>query len=480
MFATDSCQLRLLDRESLTYVCSKLDPVTVANLSCTCRELRDVSVQDCLWERFSRQRWEHVNTDLYARAQGPPGLPESHQGESQAGTHAIGQQLETSVNFRSLYTNNNGWTPLYLQEAYRCTVPPGYFQYCVSRLPASNFCEAAGEALYVLQRSEENSRPAKFALGLWSTGDCSQAGPMLQTSSSCHGAECITELTAGIVAVGVFGGEIFLHDLRPDAAASTQPYASWWNGHRVGVSDMKYCPHQATLYTLQGISITRSPSYLQKWDAECGRAVAEACEFMEDWDLSCFCMTDQDSGGNEVIAGAVSKPCPGCFWNALPTLCCHKSAAKPASLCVFDTRAGVSMVQRYSIHHGSLYPVMPSARGNYLFTSHFGTPLAVWDKRQMSHVVYEEEYLGNFPKPETCKEAELPLAFPTAAVTHQGLYLSTDGDQLVGRAENGMVWLWDLSSCLGWQQGGPVGSWLQDTQVRFLILCKLHHMATAP
>lgn len=44
----------------------------------------------------------------------------------------------------------------------------------------------------------------------------------------------------------------------------------------------------------------------------------------------------------------------------------------------------------------------------------------------------------------------------------------------------GMVWLWDLSSCLGWQQGGPAGSWLQDTQVRFLTLCKLHHMATSP
>lgn len=56
----------------------------------------------------------------------------------------------------------------------------------------------------------------------------------------------------------------------------------------------------------------------------------------------------------------------------------------------------------------------------------------------MSHVVYEEEYLGNFPKPETFSEADLPLALPTSAVSHQGLCLSTDGDQLVGRAENGM------------------------------------------
>ena len=27
------------------------------------------------------------------------------------------------------------------------------------------------------------------------------------------------------------------------------------------------------------------------------------------------------------------------------------------------------------------------------------------------------------------------------------------------------MWLWDLSSCLGWQRGGPVGMWIQDLQV---------------
>ena len=64
----------------------------------------------------------------------------------------------------------------------------------------------------------------------------------------------------------------------------------------------------------------------------------------------------------------------------------------------------------------------------------------------MSHVVYEEEYLGNFPKPDTFGEAEVPLALPTEAVSHQGLYLSTDGDQLVGRAENGTNALHLLSS----------------------------------
>lgn len=58
--------------------------------------------------------------------------------------------------------------------------------------------------------------------------------------------------------------------------------------------------------------------------------------------------------------------------------------------------------------------------------------------RQMSHAVYEEEYLGNFPRPETFGEAEVPLPLPTEAVSHQGLHLTTDGDQLMGRAQNGM------------------------------------------
>ena len=55
----------------------------------------------------------------------------------------------------------------------------------------------------------------------------------------------------------------------------------------------------------------------------------------------------------------------------------------------------------------------------------------------MSHVLYEEEYLGNFPKAETFSEVELPLPLPDQAAEHQGLFLSTDGDQLLGRAENG-------------------------------------------
>ena len=48
----------------------------------------------------------------------------------------------------------------------------------------------------------------------------------------------------------------------------------------------------------------------------------------------------------------------------------------------------------------------------------------------------------------------------------QGLFLDTNGDQLVGRAENGFLWLWDLTSTLGWERpfrGQAVrGSWLEQ------------------
>lgn len=37
---------------------------------------------------------------------------------------------------------------------------------------------------------------------------------------------------------------------------------------------------------------------------------------------------------------------------------------------------------------------------------------------------------------------------------HQGLFLTADGDRLLGRASNGFMWTWDLTRTLGWQ--GPL------------------------
>ena len=52
-----------------------------------------------------------------------------------------------------------------------------------------------------------------------------------------------------------------------------------------------------------------------------------------------------------------------------------------AAICVFDLRAGTHMVQRDSIHHRSLHPVMQIVREHYLLTSHAGSPMCAWDRR---------------------------------------------------------------------------------------------------
>jgi hypothetical protein len=63
-------------------------------------------------------------------------------------------------------------------------------------------------------------------------------------------------------------------------------------------------------------------------------------------------------------------------------LCFHKGAAAAAALCVFDMRAAAPLVSRYATHHRSLAPHLESVREHFLLTSHAGTPLAVWDRRQ--------------------------------------------------------------------------------------------------
>ena len=220
----DRCQLGLLDREILTSVCSQLDPITLAQFSCTSRDLRDVCVQNCLWEGLSKHRWRHINADLYARAENSVG---SQQGSNSAKNTDLRQQLrEPSIDFCSLYAKNNGWTPLNLQKIHQHVFPSNTWEFCVSRAPASKFCSGAGDAVYTVDKTVQ----------LWSTGDSSKAGCTLIVTGSNHPSIAervysITELAAGIVATGGYG-EICLHDLRPDAAASTHAGATWHNGRR--------------------------------------------------------------------------------------------------------------------------------------------------------------------------------------------------------------------------------------------------------
>lgn len=215
------CQLRLLDLESLTRVCLRLDPVSLANFSCTSRELRDVCFQTCLWERLSKHRWQHTNADLCDPA---PGLSESQQGTCLARNTSSRQPLrKPSVDFRRVYASNNGWTPVNLQETCRHALPPETtWAFCVSRAPASQFCSGTGDALYTVDTG----------VHLWSTGDSSYEGVTLISTGgdrpSVEDVFSITELEPGFVATGDVYGKICLHDLRPDAAAGT----TWHNGKR--------------------------------------------------------------------------------------------------------------------------------------------------------------------------------------------------------------------------------------------------------
>jgi hypothetical protein len=106
-------------------------------------------------------------------------------------------------------------------------------------------------------------------------------------------------------------------------------------------------------------------------------------------------------------------------------------------LSVFDFRAPSSMVQRYSTHHRSLYPHIASSRQHYVFTSHAGTALCVWDLRSMSAPLYEQsQHLSHSAVPAAGGPAwALPPARQPA--TCQALWLDTDDDVLLGRADNG-------------------------------------------
>lgn len=75
--------------------------------------------------------------------------------------------------------------------------------------------------------------------------------------------------------------------------------------------------------------------------------------------------------------------CQRCPIELHAALCYHKSPASAAALCMFDCRAPLGMVARYATHHRSMYPHLETAREHYLFTSHAGTPVAVWDCRRV-------------------------------------------------------------------------------------------------
>ena len=72
------------------------------------------------------------------------------------------------------------------------------------------------------------------------------------------------------------------------------------------------------------------------------------------------------------------SPCQGmhaCVWRP----------GRPGKAEVLQAEPG-AQVQRFGTHHRSLYPRICCARGTYIFTSHVGIPVCVWDRRQVTQM----------------------------------------------------------------------------------------------
>lgn len=80
----------------------------------------------------------------------------------------------------------------------------------------------------------------------------------------------------------------------------------------------------------------------------------------------------------------------------------------------------------------------------------------------MSGPLWEEQHLEHCPEDDDLYQQYrrmCPLGVPDRSVLHQALRLDATEDVAIGQADNGMLWLWDLSVCLGWQRPQRQPSW---------------------
>ncbi|KAK9801856.1 hypothetical protein WJX73_002109 [Symbiochloris irregularis] len=229
------------------------------------------------------------------------------------------------------------------------------------------------------------------------------------------------------------------------------------------VMEMMYNHNFEHLYELrvpsQDLDGANTRSKLHIWDCATQKHVFEAHEFFDGYDFVCGPLKIRDASHQLVCGAAYSGECGAsftCF--SMPSLCRHKSRAHSAALCMFDARAGANPVQRFALHHRTLYPKLDLAKEHYILTSHFGTPLCAWDKRFMSAPLHEQSHLRSTIQSWNHQALRLGM-HEGAHCAHQGLCLQNDGDTLIGRADNGMLWMWDLSACLGWAKCDTLGSW---------------------
>lgn len=84
----------------------------------------------------------------------------------------------------------------------------------------------------------------------------------------------------------------------------------------------------------------------------------------------------------------------------------------------------------------------------------------------MNGPVHEVQHLPRQKDLGLSATAALPLEHPDLhePPTSQALHLSATQDLLLGRADSGMCWLFDLSERLGWADGSHAGSWLRTAR----------------
>ena len=105
---SSSATLASLDREVLTAIFSLLDPVSLATVSCTNRELRSLSSSAVLWTTLCKSRWQNLNTPCVVCHTQTTKLSEE---ESKQRTTPVAATNNSSslADPHALYAINNCW-----------------------------------------------------------------------------------------------------------------------------------------------------------------------------------------------------------------------------------------------------------------------------------------------------------------------------------------------------------------------------------
>ncbi|KAL4440486.1 hypothetical protein ABPG75_003487 [Micractinium tetrahymenae] len=449
-----------LSPDALHVVLSQLEFPDLLAASATCRQLRAAASAPQLWERLCRRRWAGSLTTSLFRG---------------------GPKLGNVPDYRQLFLQDNGWAwPQLTVQRYAGvrwadeivalhpqTAADGSTTVAVSscrELRLLRLDATPGSPLQVLRAANHSVHSG--GRELWSSVTA------LAPADDAGGGE-------GWVAAGGCHGRLALYQLPPSGStspthAALRPAAVLdFPGGSCLVSHLEYLPAQRRCAVLHDALALLRPvpqrSGLSVVDAaswkELGRPLRDV---LDGYELAAAAAVG-DSGA-EFVAGSVKLSddqasgwaCQRCPPAAPAALCFHKSHAASAALCTFDCRAAQGMVARHSAHHRSLYPHLEAVRGHYLLTSHAGTPVACWDRRQMNGPVHDVQHLPRHLGPSLAAAA-LPLEHPDLhePATSQALHLSATQDLLLGRADSGMCWLFDLSERLGWADGSHAGSWLQ-------------------